>query len=246
MTITEHKTNARTWRWFRMLSAAALMLIFVTTSVRFAANSLPLYEALFERHDVSSRTGITDEDLRGVGRQVQDYFSSDTEPLLVTAEVFGRAQDLFTVPETEHMADVKQLFLRTYRAQGAAALYLIIVGVLAVATLRRSAVGELGRWLRWGAVLTAASILVIGVASVVAFDPVFNLFHALGFPQGNYAFDTRTSLLVQIFPFGFWRDVTLVVGAITLGQAGLAWVVGCGLGRYARGRQGSSPSRTGS
>ena len=240
MTITERKTTTRTWRWVRTLSAVALALIFVTTSVRFAANSLPLYEALFDRHGVSERTGITDEGLRDVGRQVQDYFNGDTEPLRVSAVVYGREQELFTEPEVEHMADVKQLFLRTYRAQGAAALYLIIVGVVAVATLRGRAVSELGRWLRWGAVLTTVVIVVVGVASIVAFDPVFNLFHALGFPQGNYRFDTRTSLLVQVFPFGFWRDVTLVVGAITLSQAGLAWVVGYGLGRYASGRQGVS------
>ena len=240
MTITERKTTTHTRRWVRTLSAVALALIFVTTSVRFAANSLSLYDALFDRHGVSEQTGITDEGLRDVGRQVQNYFNGASEPLQVSTEVFGRERELFTAPEVEHMADVKQLFLRTYRAQGAAALYLLIVSVVAVATLRRRAVSELGRWLQWGAVLTAVAIVIAGGMSIVAFGPVFNLFHALGFPQGNYLFDPRTSLLVQVFPFGFWRDVTLVVGAVTLAQAGLSWVVGYGLARCVRGWQGVS------
>ena len=62
----------------------ALGLLLVTTTVRCAAESLPLYEALFERHSVSERTGITPEGLAHVGREVQAYFaSSSDDPLAV-------------------------------------------------------------------------------------------------------------------------------------------------------------------
>lgn len=230
------KGEARRWQAVRVLAALALALVLVTSAVRIAANSLPLYEALFERHGVAERTGITADDLGDVGRQVQDYFRTDTEPLNVTAPVFGEARSLFTEDESAHMADVKQLFLRVYRAQGAAALFLIIVAVIAAVSLRRRAPVEIGRWLHWGAVLTAAALAVVGIASVVAFRTVFLLFHAIGFPQGNYLFDTRTSFLVRIFPDGFWEDMTLAVGAMALAFAALAWVVGYALARIGAAR----------
>ena len=235
MTTHFSKGEARRWRTVRVFAALALGLLLVTSSVRFTANSLPLYEALFARHHVADRTGITAADLSTVARQVQDYFNTGTEPLRVSAVVFGERRSLFTEAEAAHMADVKQLFLRVYRVQGMAVLFLAIVGVIAAASLRKRALSEVSRWLRWGAALTAAGIAVVGVASIVAFDLVFNLFHALGFPQGNYLFDTRTSLLVGIFPFRFWQDITLIVGALTLAGAAAAWGAG-----YALARAGST------
>lgn len=226
-----NKGATRRWQSMRVLAAVALALVLVTSAVRIAANSLPLYEALFERHGVAERTGISADDLSDVGRQVQDYFRTDTEPLSVMAPVFGEPRVIFTEAEASHMADVKQLFLRVYRVQGAAALFLIIVAVLTAASLRRRALGEVGRWLRWGAVLTMAALAIVGIASVVAFRAVFLLFHALGFPQGNYLFDSRTSFLVRIFPDGFWQNVTVAVGAMVLIGAVLAWAVGYAMAR---------------
>ena len=66
----------------------------------------------------------------------------------------------------------------------------------------------------------------MGIGSLVAFDQLFLLFHYIGFPQGNFLFDTRTSYLVQVFPFGFWRDITLLIGAMTLAEAAALYGVG--------------------
>ena len=207
------------------IAPAALALLLITTAVRFTANSLPVYEALFERHGVSARTGITPEGLADVGRQTQAYFNSREEPLRVTAEVRGERRDLFNANEVSHMADVKTLFRRVYRTQEAAALLLAAMTLIGAWRLRGGVYGEVARWMRRGAAATAAVILALGLWSVVAFDSLFTLFHYIGFPQGNWRFDPRTDYLVLVFPFGFWRDVTLFIGVLSLlGAAGL-WAV---------------------
>lgn len=214
------------WRVAGWVAAAALAVLLIATSVRIAANSLPLYEALFERHGVSERTEITPEGLSRVGSDIQAYFNSDEEPLQVTAKVRGVERRLFTEAEVSHMADVKQLFRRTYRAQGTAALLLAALTAAAIWRFRGGVYVVLAQWMRRGAVATAVFVLLVGLLSLVAFDAVFTVFHYLGFPQGNWAFDPRTSYLVQVFPLGFWQDVTMMIGVMSLLGSAALWTVG--------------------
>lgn len=214
------------WRIAGWVAPVALGLLLVTTTVRCAAESLPLYETLFERHAVSERTGITPEGLAHVGREVQGYFaSSGNDPLSVTVRINGVPRTLFNENEVSHMADVKALFLRVYRVQWMSAAVLVALGLVAGWRLRREAFLIVASWLRRGAVLTAAVILVLGLLSVVAFQQVFTLFHYIGFPQGNWAFDPRTEYLVRVFPFGFWRDITLFIGVAVLLESAVVWLI---------------------
>ena len=223
----------RSWAVVGWLAPVALILLLVTSNVRFAVGSTAVYDALFERHGVSARTGITPEGLRDIGRQIQDYFARATEPLRVRAEVNGVERDLFGADEVAHMGDVKQLFLLTFRIQGGSALFLLLVTGLAVSAFRGAVWGPLATWLRRGALLTVGIIAVLGIASLVAFDPLFTLFHYIGFPQGNFTFDTRTDYLVKVFPFGFWRDITLFIGFLTIGEAAILYAAGVLLRRAA-------------
>ena len=221
------------WRIAGWVAPVALGLLLVTTTVRCAAESLPLYEALFERHSVSERTGITPEGLAHVGREVQAYFaSSSDDPLAVEVEVHGVPRSLFNENEVSHMADVKALFLRVYRVQWMSAVLFVVLTVAAAWRLRREAYPVIASWLRRGAALTGAVILVLGLLSVVAFRQVFIVFHYIGFPQGNWVFDPRTEYLVQVFPFGFWRDITLLIGVFILLAAAVLWGVGGALRMY--------------
>ncbi|MDE2838514.1 MAG: DUF1461 domain-containing protein [Chloroflexota bacterium] len=234
------------WRIAGWVAPVALGLLLVTTTVRCAADSLPLYEALFERHSVSERTGITPEGLAHVGREVQAYFASgDDSPLSVTVRVHGVPRTLFNENEVSHMADVKALFLRVYRVQTISAVLLVALALLAAWRLRLEALLVVASWMRRGAVVTAAVILVLGLLSAVAFRQVFIVFHYIGFPQGNWVFDPRTEFLVQVFPFGFWRDITLLIGVLILLETGVLWWVSGAVRRYgSRQRSGSEQSDT--
>ena len=90
------------------------------------------------------------------------------------------------------------------------------------------------RWLIGG-------IVVAGVISAVAFDAVFEIFHQVFFPGGNYSFDPRTDHLVQLFPFAFWSETTIVLGAVIIVLAAMLAVVA---GRRARAARPAVAARS--
>ena len=236
---------AQRWSILGWLVPVALMLLVITSNTRFVANSLPVYDALFERNNVVARTAITPDGLHDVGAQIQRYFGSDEEPLRVIAVVNGVERSLFGEDEASHMADVKQLFLKTYRVQAAAALFLLIVAAAAGLTFRRASLGVFATWAKRGGLVTAGAIAVVGLATLVAFDQVFLLFHYIGFPQGNFLFDSRTDFLVRVFPFGFWYDVTMLIGILTLFEAGGLIAAGFAVPRLTGRRHRASADRVG-
>jgi integral membrane protein (TIGR01906 family) len=88
----------------------------------------------------------------------------------------------------------------------------------------------------WTAIATGmrwliAGIVVTGVVAAVAFDALFEIFHELFFPAGSFTFDPRTDRLVQLFPFDFWSETTIVLGALIVILAAL---ISIGAGRRAK------------
>jgi integral membrane protein (TIGR01906 family) len=77
-------------------------------------------------------------------------------------------------------------------------------------------------------------IVIAGIIATFAFDAAFELFHRLFFPGGSYTFDPRTDRLVQLFPFDFWSETTIVLGVVIVVLAAVVAVVA---GRKARASQ---------
>lgn len=136
---------------------------------------------------------------------------------------------IYTTDEIAHLRDARTL-LWLLLATGA-----ICATALAVRLWRGiDASGTWGGIARGGAV-AAAGTLLIGVIGFVAFEPLFELFHRVFFPGGNWAFDATTSRLVQLYPFAFWElaAAALGIGVVVLGT--VAWLVGRRLARRAAG-----------
>jgi integral membrane protein (TIGR01906 family) len=142
--------------------------------------------------------------------------------------------------ERAHMRDVRGVFAGFFLIAGLAAVGLVAL----VAGARR--MGHAGR--AWSAISAGmrgliVAIVVAGVIASVAFDAVFEIFHRLFFPAGSFTFDPRTDHLVQLFPFDFWSETTIVLGVVIVVIAG---VVAIGAGRLARRAAATVPGSAGS
>jgi integral membrane protein (TIGR01906 family) len=130
--------------------------------------------------------------------------------------------------ERAHMRDVRGVFGGFFLLAGIAALILIILSAgarrMGHATRAWAAIRSAMRWL-------IAGVVVVGVIASVAFDALFEIFHQLFFPAGSFTFDPRTDHLVQLFPFDFWSETTIVLGIVIVILAALISVVA---GRRAR------------
>ena len=130
--------------------------------------------------------------------------------------------------ERAHMRDVRGVFAGFFLLAAIAAVGLVVLFAgarrMGHASRALSAIANGMRGL-------IVAIVVAGIVASVAFDAVFEIFHQLFFPAGSFTFDPRTDRLVQLFPFDFWSETTIVLGVVIVVIAG---VVAIGAGRLAK------------
>jgi len=105
------------------------------------------------------------------------------------------------------MSDVRRVFV----GFEIAALFSVAVATVLVArAAKRSRTAALFV-LRDAAIVSGVGAAAVALAAVVAFDPLFLLFHEIFFPQGNFLFGPDSNLLL-LYPDPYWYGVTLRVG----------------------------------
>jgi integral membrane protein (TIGR01906 family) len=112
------------------------------------------------------------------------------------------------------MVDVRNVVLR-----------LDVLGLLAIVALVVAGFASRGAAWFWravsiGATTLAVGVVAIGIAFALFFDAAFELMHELFFPAGSYTFDPRTERLVQLFPYTFWTETTIVIAIVGVAAAG--------------------------
>ena len=122
----------------------------------------------------------------------------------------GSSAPFFDPSEASHMRDVRVVLW------GFLALVALGAVVLVLAVLRRGRSPSTWRAIGRGGALLAVGFAVVGLVGLVAFDPLFELFHRVFFPGGNWAFDPRTQRLVQLYPFTFWQLTGGLLAALSV------------------------------
>ncbi len=140
--------------------------------------------------------------------------------------------------EQAHMRDVRQVFLGLWFAAA------VSVSILLVAGRRLRDRARLWRAIGRGAKVLIVVIVALGVVALVAFDTLFEVFHEVLFPAGSYDFDPATERLVQLFPFDFWQETAIVVGAVIIGLAVIVAIVAARRLRAAVPNQAIEPAET--
>ena len=114
--------------------------------------------------------------------------------------------------ERSHMRDVRGVFI------GFFALALVAAVSAAVIVARRRGEDRVASWraIQGGALGLIAALVVGAFISFFAFDALFETFHRIFFAGGSYDFDPSTDRLVQLFPFQFWQETAIAVGAVSI------------------------------
>ncbi len=198
----------------------ALPVFLITSNVRWALNSVSLYEFGFTRYDVAQTTGLSQEQLSDAAAQIRDYFNSEDEELDLRVKSDQGTLELFNEREIQHMRDVKDLVKKTYRVQEGIFLYMFLFVAFGFFLQGSDFAGRLRKLLVRGSATTVGVVGTIGLVSLVAFGPLFRLFHELSFSNDFWMLDPARDRLVQMFPFGFWLETTLLIGAASIVESG--------------------------
>ena len=197
----------------------ALLLTLVLGAVRFAFSWQPVYTYSVENYHADQVSGIPQPELLRATHIIRNYFTDNRPDLNISVRNDGgQLVPLFNAREIAHMRDVKALVHRVYLLLDLAIAYLIIYGVITLWLLHRSGRAFAREILR-AATLIGLLIIAFGVASLFDFEQLFTEFHVLSFSNDFWQLDPAVDHLVQIFPQGFWLDVTLFVGLLALSGA---------------------------
>ncbi len=195
---------------------AAAIVVIAIAIVPFLSPAWITFEQ--GRTNAAVLTGYSETDLRIATNAI--LHDLVVGPPDFAVEVAGAA--VLEERERGHMRDVRGVFA----GFGMLALVSAVLLVGLVAAARRMGHPERA----WAAISTGMRWLIVGivaagVVAAVAFDTLFEIFHRLFFPGGTYTFDPRTDHLVQLFPFAFWMETTIVLGAVIVVVAAILAVV---------------------
>jgi len=202
---------------------AANTLIGLATALAIVAVSLPLFLnpiwVAFEqgRAEATAWTGFTEPELRAA----TDAILTDLVLGPPAFEVVVAGAPVLNERERGHMRDVRGVFIGFF----AAAAVLAAAALVIHARRRGTDRGRSWRAVQGGALALIAVLVVGGVVSFVAFDALFETFHRIFFAGGSYTFDPATERLVQLFPFQFWQETAIVVGAVCIVLAAIVAAV---------------------
>jgi integral membrane protein (TIGR01906 family) len=205
----------------------AIPIFLVLTNVRVAATEQRVYEYSFSRYDAEAVTGIERAELDRAASEIIGYFrDSEADALDIRVADGGEMVPLFNQREVLHMRDVRSLMRATFRLHELAFVYL--VGYVAAVFLwsAERPMRRLAQQAMIGGGATVAILAAAAIGVLIGFDDLFTQFHLLSFSNDFWRLSSARDHLIQMFPQGFWFDVTLAVGVITIGQ-GLA-ILGAG------------------
>ena len=223
-------------RLLRIVAAAVgalfilcLPIFLLTTNLRWAVNEVRLYEYGFNKYGVSEETGIAEEELARVARELIGYFNSGDEfvQITVTTEE-GDELDLFTEREVLHLGEVKGLIGLSYHLQEATFGCIAAVIVAGLIWQRRRFSLRLAKLSFLGAALTIALLIILGIVALINFNWLFLEFHRLFF-SSDYWILQPTDYLLRLFPQGFFSDATLFIAGATIVEALIIGGIGLGL-----------------
>jgi integral membrane protein (TIGR01906 family) len=134
-------------------------------------------------------------------------------------------KDFFNTQEINHLDDVKTLL--TY----ANIIYMISIMlfwavIIGTYLLYRKGFSQFvaGVFFTSG-IISVATILLLGLATIINFDAMFLLFHMLFF-AGNYAFDPAVSNMKAIYTDAFFMSTSVKIAIMTIGKGALMLIAG--------------------
>jgi len=122
-------------------------------------------------------------------------------------------RQLFSAAEINHIEDIKKVMniIRPWLLN----LWLLTgLGLLLI--WQEAGKAKIIQWTGQAAGRAVFMIIVIGATCLLGFNLIFETFHLLIFPQGNWHFDPRTDLIIRLYPpeFMFYFLVAWLVSSL--------------------------------
>ena len=99
-------------RWLSIFAILFLIIVLFLTSIEIVAFDLEFYENEYGKLNITQNTGMSDDELMRVTKELLKYLRGEREDLKVPGIVNGESRLVFNEKEIAHMIDVKDLFMK--------------------------------------------------------------------------------------------------------------------------------------
>ena len=157
------------------------------------------YRSLYVENNVFEK--LNERDVTKITRNLIDFFQYRDQ---IRVMDFEQDFNFFESEEIEHLEDVRVLFIYIFILYAFSFIAFIILTILIIGKgfLRFL---QIFSYFLLGSSLSVISVLLLLFFFSQNFIPLFENFHLIFFPQGNWMFPA-TSLLITLFPLGFFYD----------------------------------------
>lgn len=191
------------------INSILLIIIILFTPLAYYIFNPDYYETLYEDNRVFSI--LNKSDVRDITKRIFEFFryESDLDPLDHTIQVRYADESMSTVAafrpdEISHLDDVRKLLVKIFILYCGSIILFVIMTFLLIKKNIKNFIRNLGVIF---IISSAFMLLFIIILYFLGenFPVLFDNFHMLFFPQGNYAF-LPGSLIITLFPSGFFND----------------------------------------
>ncbi len=189
----------------------ALFIILLIFGVYFVFFNKIFYDISFNKYGVQTDLGVSSADLKILRNGLIYYFMLLRSSLQSRVSVNGVEQDFYTADELSHMEDVRIFFVVFLFVMVIAAfIFSLVLSHYLKSREKKRFHRSLGIQL---IVVPTVFLLLLGVLAIFIisdWENVFELFHHIFFPQGNWQFDAD-SLMLQMLPDGIFFDGAIFI-----------------------------------
>ena len=195
------------------LASILLILIIVFTSIGFVINDETFINNEFTKLAISAKMGISNQDLVASFNRLVDYMEGDEKDINIEVTINGEKKQMFDYEqESEHMADVRQIYttIASYRDVGV--LVMLILFLFAAVVHFRMAPQYIAQGYLSGSFVFLLIFGFLGTWAALDFTNFWTFFHEMLFWNDLWLFDGTQSRMINMLPEQIFADIVARLG----------------------------------
>jgi integral membrane protein (TIGR01906 family) len=213
-------------KWSVYLIVGILLVITtLLTSVEIIAFNVNYYRNSFEKNNISEITGIDQENLEYVIKDMLKYLKNDKKSLDTKAVVNGEEREVYNEREKLHMVDVKQLFVEGVILRNFS-FYLLLALILILIKKDKLWKINISKTLLYTGIVNNLILALFLLLISIDFNKYFTYFHLIFFNNDLWILNPKTDILIQLVPEQFFFDTASKIIIVFAGTLTLLAVIG--------------------
>lgn len=221
------KTN--TSKLIALFTSVAFLVCLLLSAIDFISFDRDFYPKEYAKYNNAEIIGISSEELMKATHVLLDYIQGKRADMVVTATIQGTQREVFNQRETDHMVDVRNLYLNAMLVRNVCGILALLGLAILVIKSRKSLLYNLTLGYIRGCGLFTAVFLGVGFFAYTDFNRFWTLFHQLFFTNDLWLLDPTTDIMIMMVPEGFFYDLvfkiagTFLILAVLLLVAAIAY-----------------------